>query len=105
MDAPLEALAGRRSGGGYALRVGGSGADLTVDQVVLALPFTKLREVDLSRAGLSRRKRRCIDELGMGTNAKVIFQTSRRPSAYGWNGYMLDDRPNFITFTEPVSTE
>jgi monoamine oxidase len=96
MDAPLEALAAR-GGGGYALQVGGAG-EMTADQVVLCLPFTKLREVDLEGSRLSRRKRRCIDELGMGTNAKVIFQTSRRPSAYGWNGYMLDDRPNFITW-------
>ena len=49
------------------------------------LPFTTLREVDLDGAGLSRRKRRCIAELGMGTNAKVILQFAavRRSTATG----------------------
>jgi Flavin containing amine oxidoreductase len=41
--------------------------------VVLATPFTSLREVDLERAGLSPRKRECIRELGMGTNATTRY--------------------------------
>ena len=93
-DAPLEALAA--GGDTYTLRVGGIADDVVVDRVVLCLPFTRLREVDLGDSGLSARKRACIDELGMGTNAKVIFQTERRPVAYGnWSGYMTSDDPFF----------
>jgi monoamine oxidase len=98
--APLERLA--RRGHGFALRAGGREAPF--DRVVLALPFTLLREVDLSRAGLSPRKRRCIDQLGMGTNAKAILQASRRPPAYGgWNGYMLADRPRVLSWESSIA--
>lgn len=91
--APLEALAARGDET-YALRVGDSSAEQTFDRVVLCLPFTMLRKVDLEDSGLSARKRACIDELGMGTNAKVLIQTERRPQAYdGWNGYMYSDDP------------
>jgi len=47
------------------------------DQVVFALPFTRLRQVRL-RARLSPVKRQIIDELGMGTNAKLMGQFSER---------------------------
>jgi monoamine oxidase len=43
----------------------------TVDRVVLAIPFTILRSVDLSRAGFEPLKTRAINELGMGTNSKL----------------------------------
>ena len=46
--------------------------------VVYALPFTKLREVDLSAAGMSADKLTIIDELGYGTNAKLMMQFSER---------------------------
>jgi monoamine oxidase len=95
LDAPLQRLSRHR--GRYSLRAGDE--EHRFDRVVLALPFTRLREVDLSGAGLSRHKRRCIDELGMGTNAKAIFQASRRPNAYaGWNGYLLADGPRFVSW-------
>ena len=93
LDAPLEALV-ERSSGGYGMRFGGIAAEVVAERVVLAIPFTTLRRVDLSGAGLSARKRRCIDELGMGTNAKVLMQFDRRPRAYGdWSGYMYSDDP------------
>jgi monoamine oxidase len=66
------------------------------DIVVLALPFTTLREVDLSAAGLSASKRRVIDRLGMGTNAKIHVELTRKTwpslgfdgSAYGeWDTF------------------
>ena len=93
LDAPLESLA-RTGDGSFSLRFGGIGDAVGADQVVLALPFTTLRDVDLSASGLSRKKRRCIQDLGMGTNAKVAMQLGRRPQAYGrWNGYMYNDDP------------
>jgi monoamine oxidase len=52
--------------------------DVGADHVVLALPFSTLREADLSRAGFSALKMAAITQLGMGTNAKVHAQLSRR---------------------------
>lgn len=46
--------------------------------VVYALPFTKLREVDLAEAGMSAEKLQIIRELGYGTNAKLMLQFSTR---------------------------
>jgi monoamine oxidase len=103
LDAPLEALF-ERGDGSYGMRFGGVAKDVIADQVVLALPFTTLRRVDLDRAGLSAKKRRCIDELGMGTNAKVTMQFERRPQEYGkWNGYMYSDDPFLVTWESTLA--
>jgi len=56
-----------------------NGNSYTVDHVVYALPFTKLREVDLSGAKLSADKMTTITELGYGTNAKLMMQFSSKP--------------------------
>ena len=96
--AELEALFAR-SDGSYGLRFAGDATDVVADRVVLAIPFTTLRRVDLTAAGLSRKKRACIEQLGMGTNAKVLMQFERRPQAYGrWNGYMISDDPFLYTW-------
>jgi monoamine oxidase len=71
---------------------GGSTSEVTVDSVVLALPFATLRNVDLSRAGLSPRKMSAISELGMGTNAKVIMEFTAAPwIADGYTGTTYQD--------------
>ena len=49
------------------------------DHVVYALPFSVLREVDLTAAQLSDVKRKVIKELGYGSNAKLMLQFSQRP--------------------------
>ena len=41
------------------------------------MPFNVLKDVDLTDAGLSPLKRRAIDGLSMGTNAKVLLQFDR----------------------------
>lgn len=93
-DAPLRAL-WRRGDGRYGLRFGGARAPVFADRVVLCLPFTALREVDLSRSGLSERRRESIEQLGMGTNAKNHVQLDVRPYAIGkWSGDMTMDGPN-----------
>jgi monoamine oxidase len=56
--------------------VGGATEDVTVDHVVFALPFTALRNVDLAAAGLTAEKTDIIDNLGYGTNAKLMLQFS-----------------------------
>jgi monoamine oxidase len=98
LGAPLTAL-WRRSDGSYGLRFDGITNDVGADRVVLAIPYTTLREVDLSRAGFRKLKRRCIDELGMGTNAKVILQFRRRPERFGgWDGELVTDQPFLDTW-------
>ncbi|WP_426754734.1 flavin monoamine oxidase family protein [Myxococcus sp. Y35] len=57
---------------------GGGTEEVTADHVVLALPFTLLREVDL-RVTLPDVKRRAIAELGYGTNSKLMVGFSSRP--------------------------
>lgn len=97
-DAPLRRVV-RRPSGTYALAFGGIANPVHADHVVFCLPFTALREVDLDDSGLSSAKRRCIDELGMGTNAKVSLQLDQRPQRFeGWNGYLAADRPVFETW-------
>jgi monoamine oxidase len=49
------------------------------DHVVFAIPFTKLREVDLDVRDLDEDKQAVIDELSYGTNAKVVGGFTRRP--------------------------
>ena len=58
---------------------GASTKQVTADSVILALPFATLRNVDLSKAGLSPLKMKAIDTLGMGTNAKVIMEFAGAP--------------------------
>jgi monoamine oxidase len=80
----------RRNGDGTATLSFQSGqrvVDVVADKVVLALPFTTLREVDLGAAGFSPRKLRAIRELGLGSNGKIHLQLNRRPwLAQGYGG-------------------
>jgi monoamine oxidase len=52
--------------------------EVTADLVVLALPFSTLRDVDLSRSSLSPTKQTVIATLGMGSNAKLHLELSRK---------------------------
>jgi len=65
----------------------GSTVSVPADHVVLALPFSTLRNVDLSRAGLSALKLTAIRQQGMGQNAKLVTQLTRKTwPALGYNG-------------------
>jgi monoamine oxidase len=70
----------RNADGSYRLTFhSGSGTStVTADRVVLALPFSILRDVDYSKAGFSQVKDTAIQELGMGTNSKLHVQFSSR---------------------------
>ena len=61
---------------------------VTADRVILALPFSVLRErVSLRNAGFPAIKLRAIRELGMGQNAKLALQfATRHWNALGSNG-------------------
>jgi len=67
--------------------VSGVTSDVTADLVVLALPFSTLREVDLSNSGLSATKRKVISTMGMGSNAKIHLELKHKTwPALGFSG-------------------
>lgn len=67
------------------------GSDELADYVVSSLPFTVLRKLTLDLA-LSDVKLRAINELGYGTNAKLLLPFAGRPwEATGENGLLLSD--------------
>lgn len=102
---PLLALVANASGG-YTLTLGNgaSSTQLKVDSVILALPFTALLNVDLSKAGLSTLKITAINTLGMGTNAKVMLQFNGAPwisdgftgTTYQENGFISSGWPGVV---------
>lgn len=61
-----------------AFEVGAGARDVTADRVVLALPFNQLRRCELGFE-MPVAKRRAIQELPYGTNAKVMISTRGRP--------------------------
>lgn len=68
-------------------KAGGTTVNVTADHVVLALPFSTLRLVDLTAAGLSVLKRKAINEQGMGQGSKITSQFSKKTwPALGYNG-------------------
>jgi len=75
-----------------ALDRNGPASEQTFDKVVLALPWTLLREVELD-VELPTEKQQMIDELGYGTNAKVIGQLETRVwrDEHGSNGSCVSD--------------
>jgi monoamine oxidase len=92
----------RSEGEGYRLSVrrDSTGAEMKADILVLALPFTILRGLDL-RVELPAAKRRAIQELGYGTNAKLIAGFSRRVwEETNATGYRFDTRSTGYTFTD-----
>ncbi|MFN0250325.1 MAG: flavin monoamine oxidase family protein [Kofleriaceae bacterium] len=51
---------------------------VTATRVIYALPFTRLREVDLAESELSEDKLAAIIDIGYGTNAKLMMQFTDR---------------------------
>lgn len=94
LGARLEALSG--GDGDYTLtfRRGASTFEVRASHVVLAVPFTTLREVDL-RLELPAVKRRAIAELAYGTNTKLMMGFRERPwrTAHDSNGVVVSDLP------------
>jgi monoamine oxidase len=89
----LEAI--RSKGQGYTLTFQTSSGTLDEDAdiVVLAIPFTLLREVKM-QVELPDLKKRCIQELGYGANGKVLVGFSSRPwQKLGYTGAIYSDEP------------
>ena len=80
---------------------GGVASPVVADHVVLCLPFTTLRDVDLDGAGFDAKRMKAIDELGMGTNAKVLLQFEDRFPTFGWNGCSTWTCPSPTAGTAP----
>lgn len=86
-----------RDSAGYHLSFADSRHNHVADAVVCTIPFSVLRDIALDDAalGVSNDKRRAIDELGYGTNAKTMigfdFRTWR---ASGYDGLVYSDLPN-----------
>jgi monoamine oxidase len=79
----------RRSDGTVRLvfDVSGRSVEKSADLVVLALPFSTLRHVELHHSGLSAAKRRVVRTMGMGTNAKIHLELSHKTwPALGYSG-------------------
>lgn len=86
------------TGGGYEIDLLGPTGDKTtkkVTRIVFALPFTILREVDLTGLKLTDEKKKIIAELGYGTNAKVMagFDTRVWRTVHMANGSLTTDMP------------
>jgi len=89
----LVALA-RRSDGSWTVttQAGGTTSSRTADHVVLALPFSLLRSVDLTKAGFPALKMTAIRQLSMGTNSKLQLQfRDRHWRTLGGNGDTFAD--------------
>ncbi|PRC90936.1 flavin monoamine oxidase family protein [Solimicrobium silvestre] len=65
----------------------GNSSNVTADHVVLALPFSTLRLVNLTGAGLSTLKLTAINQQGMGQGSKITSQFSTKTwPALNYNG-------------------
>jgi monoamine oxidase len=81
------------------VRRGGRSFVIAAPKVLVTMPFTLLREVDLDLE-LPPHKRRAIDELGYGTNAKLMVGFGGRiwRTAHRSNGSVLTDLPFQLTW-------
>lgn len=66
--------------------------EIKADFVVLAIPFTILRDVELNVSGISNEKKLCIRKLGYGTNSKLIMAYNNRVwRKEGYAGYIFNE--------------
>lgn len=78
-DHLLTRVASRNTGHALGFRTTNGDIEVVADHVVLALPFTMLRNVDLTDlTSLTPARHDMIDQLGYGTNAKLMLQFARR---------------------------
>lgn len=87
-------VAVRPNGAGYKLtfrKANGSYKDVTTDYLLLTLPFSTLRDVDIQVA-LPNVLRNYIDQCGYGTNSKLVLGFDRR--------YWRDNDYNGLFFTD-----
>ncbi|CAN5884993.1 hypothetical protein BH23GEM9_BH23GEM9_00250 [soil metagenome] len=99
-ETELEAIS-RTADGRYrlSLRRGGTSYDATSTHVIITIPFTMLRRVRID-APMPDVKRRGIEELGYGTNAKLMIGFSERiwRERYGSDGSSMAELPYQTTW-------
>ena len=96
----LESVAARADGAYVcSFARGATTVSVVADQVLLALPFTLLRDVRLD-VELPPAKRQAIAELGYGTNAKLMVAFDERlwRTRHGSNGSSLAELPYQLTW-------
>jgi len=87
----LEAIRSRGNGYTLTFQTGNGSVDEDADIVVLAMPFTLLREVRMD-VELPDLKKKAIQELGYGANAKVMVGFNSRPwQTRGYSGAVYSD--------------
>lgn len=87
----LEAIRSRGDGFTLTFQTDGGAVDQDADVVVLAIPFTLLRDVKVD-VQLPEIKSRVIRELGYGANAKVLVGFNSRPwQGRGYSGATYSD--------------
>ena len=90
LDHRLEALA-RNGDGAYTLSFSGR-RPVVADVVLLAVPFSILRDVDYRRAGFDELKQVAIQQQGQGHSGKLQLQFERRRwNELGSNGNVFTD--------------
>lgn len=77
---------------------GATTADVPADLVILALPFSTLREVNYSAMGFSGTKNEAIQKKGMGVGSKLNMQFGGAPWRPSYNGDSYSDLPPQSTF-------
>ncbi|QSX79477.1 flavin monoamine oxidase family protein [Agrilutibacter solisilvae] len=87
----LESVTARGDGYALSFRTGTASREVQARQVILAMPFTLLRDVRID-ATLPAHKRHAITQLAYGTNAKLMIGYTRRPwRDRGANGASMSD--------------
>jgi monoamine oxidase len=87
----LEAVRSKGTGFTLTFQTGGKPVEEDADIVILTIPFTMLREVKLD-VDLPAVKRKAINELGYGANAKVLVGFRSRPwEKRGYSGATYSD--------------
>lgn len=96
LETPLESIR-KTSSNTYELGFTGSSETVVADHLVLALPYTILRELDIADAGFSKSKLAGINQLGMGTGSKVLLEFDQPFDSFNnWSGWATRaDDPQF----------
>lgn len=93
LEQKLVALKARDQGFTLVFDQGGRTNEVNADFVILTLPFTMLRDVDL-KVELPDWKKKAIAELGYGMNAKLLLGMKERSwRAQGHSGNIFSDEP------------
>ena len=106
INTQLESIRSNNNRYRVSLRQGGVSKEYTFDRVILALPFSVLRQIDLG-VKLPAIKQAAIKELGYGTNTKLITSYSDKlwRNKYKSNGQSFSDLDTSETWESSRCTD